>query len=353
MKKRTQGTFMVCLALFCACSKANFSEQPLQSRSESLLTISLSGQPLSKATGPNQGNQADDNYINTLEIFVFHADGENAGELDAYKKFTASDGLSNLQVKATTGNKHIYAVANSHRNDWKGINTLSKFQQITTNLQLDDVKNFVMVGSVSATLQVTTSVTFTVSRLAARICLSGIKTAFAGTPYEGQKLTNVKVWMLNVHSVKNVHDGQSSSNVILNNKKLMAPDVNACAMSGMLFDAVVPQVEDAGYRTPHYFYTYENTLESETSENRFTRLIVQADLNGKIYYYPVNINQVGYGYADANGHKGVKRNTAYEVGVTIFRPGSTDPDKPVEHGVLGVTLNVLDWNTTPVANPEF
>lgn len=348
-----QLSFFVCLVLVSACTKQQVSEQPSQHRSESLLTLSVTGRSASKASGSGQGNQADDNYINTLEIFIFHADGENAGELDAYKKFTAADGITNLQVKATTGNKKIYAVANSHRNDWNGVVTLSQFRQVTTNLQQDDVKNFIMVGEVSATLQVTTSITFAVSRLAARLCLSGIKTSFAGTPYEGMQLSNVKVWVLNAHSVKKVHDGSGGSDVILNDKKLVPADVNGCTMSGMLYDAITPSVGDAGYTTAHYFYTYENMPEQETVGNRFTRLVIQGDLNGKTYYYPVNVNQDGYGHVTGNGHKGVRRNTSYELSATIFRPGTTDPDKPVEHGALGITLNVLDWSVMPVANPEF
>lgn len=345
-------SLIAAIALF-SCSK-NSMHGPSLPREESSLTITLSsGQPDSKASGSGQGNQADDNYINTLDIFVFHADGENAGELDAYKRFTAADGISNLQMKATTGNKQIYAVANAHRADWKGIVSLTQFQAITTSLQQDDVKNFIMTGEVKVVLQVATTVSFSLSRLASRICVNGIKTSFAGTPYEGLQLSNVKAWLINAHSIKNVHDGAISGNVILNHKKLVTTDVNACKMSGMLYDAITPPIGDGGYSTSHYFYAYENTLESETAENRFTRLVIQADLNGKTYYYPVNINQDGYGYVPGNGHKGVKRNTSYEVNVTILRPGSTDPDKPVEHGALGVTLNVLNWVTTPVANPEF
>lgn len=326
---------------------------PVETSGESTLTINLSGTSIdSKAVG-SHGNQADDNYVNTLDIFVFNAAGENAGELDAYKRFTASDGITNLQLKATTGNKKIYVIANSHRPDWKGINTLAAFQAVQTSLQKDDVKNFIMTGNIDVTLQATTSVNIPISRLTARVQLASIKTAFAGGPYAGLKLTNVKVFLLNVHGVKNLHDGNITTPVILNSKVLNGTDVNGCTMLGMLYDAVTPAIDDTGYQTPHYFYAYENTLEAEAADNRFTRLVIQADLNGKTYYYPVNINREGYGYVASNGHKGVKRNTAYEINVTIMRPGSTDPDKPIQYGTLNVSLNVQNWVITPVANPEF
>lgn len=349
MKKLILITLASVLTISCTKNLPQAVEQP----GESILTINLTGASFdSKSTGSGHGLQADDNYINTLDVFIFHAAGELAGTLDIYKRFTAADGINNLQLKTTTGNKNIYAVANAHC-DWKGVNTLTAFKAAQSQLQKDDLRNFTMSGNLDVTLQATTSVNISISRLVGRIKLNSIKTAFAGTPYEGSKLSNVKVFLLNVHGVKNIHDGNITTPVLLNSKALSGTDVNGCTMLGMLYDAVTPQVDDAGYRTPHYFYAYENTLETETADNRYTRLVIQADLNGKTYYYPVNINQEGYGYVAANGHKGLKRNTAYEINVTIMRPGSTDPDKPLQYGTLNVSLTVQNWVVTPVANPEF
>lgn len=349
-------TVIGCMAfiIISACSKLSLpGAAGNPGEGESLLTINLTGDSESKASGAEHGIQAEDNYINTLEIFIFHAEGNKAGKLDAYKKFTPADGIRNLQIKATTGRKKMYVVANSHRGGWPGVNTLPEFQQERALLQEDNVKDYLMTGEADVTLQVATSVTLPVSRLVARVCLASIKGAFRGTPYEGCKLSNVKAYLINVHGVKHIHDGSLAVPVILNPKAPEETDINSCAMPGMLFEAVPAEIEDTGYTTPHYFYTYENRLETETERNRFTRLVIQADLNGNTYYYPVNINQPGYGYTALNAHRGVKRNTSYEIHVTILRPGSIDPDQPMEHGALSVNLNVLDWNTLPVANPEF
>lgn len=347
---------MGCMAFITllACTRQRIPVIPGEAgEKESLLTLTLAGSAESKASGAEHGVQAEDNYINTLEVFIFHTEGSKAGILDAYKKFTASDGISNLKIKATTGKKKIYAVVNSHRESWEGIYTLSGFQQERALLQEDNVKDYIMTGEADITLQVATSVTLTVSRLVARICLTGIKSLFRGTPYEGCQLSDVKAYLINVHGVKHIYDGNLSVPVILNRRALKEEDINACAMKGMLCEDIPALKDDTGYTVPHYFYTYENMPETETENNRFTRLVIQADLNGHTYYYPVNINQPGYGYAVSNNHRGIKRNTSYQINVTILRPGSTDPDKPMEHGALSVNLNVLDWNTLPVANPEF
>ena len=356
MNLSNMSTIAVCTAfmILSACSKQPTPGAGIETGAgESLLTISLAGRTAGKASGAGHGDQAEDNYINTLEVFIFHAGGSRAGQLDAYKKFTAADGIHNLQIKATTGRKKIYAVANSHRQDWTGIHTLQAFEQERAALREDNVKDYIMTGGAEVTLQVATSITLTVSRLAARICLGSIKSAFRGTPYEGCTLSNVKAYLINVHGEKHIYDGNLSVPLVLNRKVPQEADIKSCSMPGMLYEAVPVQIDDTGYTTPHYFYTYENMLEAETESNRFTRLVIQADLNGNTYYYPVNINQPGYGYVASNAHKGVRRNTSYEIHVTILRPGSADPDNPMAHGTLSINLNVLNWNTLPAANPEF
>jgi hypothetical protein len=184
--------------------------------------------------------------------------------------------------------------------------------------------------------------------------LASVKTSFAGTPWEGASLQNVKVYIINAAGDKLYHNGADQSTpTVLNSKKMVEADVNASAMTGMLKDDIQTNISDAGYNTLHSFYCYENVIDAETDVKRFTKLVIQADLNGKTYYYPISINREGFGYESSNGHMGVKRNTSYAVNVTILRPGSLDPDTPVEHAALKTSLNVVNWATVPTVNVTF
>lgn len=343
------GTVAVITA---SCVKTPIGEKTGQQPSSVYITIA----PESMATGNGQGVQSDDNTVQTLEIFIFRNEGDDAGKLDTYKKIEGADlvSLSDIKIQSTTGAKVIYAIANSHKNDWKGVMDITAFKNVLANLQTENLKNFTMTGSVEATLQITTSVTFSISRLVSRVVLTGIKTGFTGTPYEGSSLKNVKVYLTNVVGKKYyANGGDDPEKAVLNYQRSVAEDVNGCVMTGMLYDDVVPDITDSGYTIPHYFYCYENLLQAETPENRFTRLVIQGDLNGHTYYYPVNINRDQFGYTAANGHAGVQRNTSYELEVTILRPGSLHPDEIVEHGVLTTHLNILDWITVPTVHVIF
>ena len=155
------------------------------------------------------------------------------------------------------------------------------------------------------------------------------------------ELQNVKFYLTNEVGEKLYHNGNSPETVtILNSGKAVATDIRGCKMAGMLQESIPQSINDSGHPVPHYFYCYSNMLEQESETERYTKLIIQADLNGNTYYYPVPI-------------KGIERNSSYSIDVNIMRPGTLDPEQPLEKGTLDVTLNVLDWELLPKIDVEF
>ncbi len=334
---------MAAAAMLCSCSKKDVTGNVLQMQ-ESVVYINLNRESATRATGAGHGVQADDNNIQTLEIFIFRInEGQpDDGMLDGYRKFTAAEigNLTNLEVVSTTGKKIIYAVANSHRANWKDINTRVLFEQQTALLQQDNVRDFIMTGSTEAELQLASTVAFPIRRLVSRIQVSSIKTAFAGTPYEGMSLTGVKAYLTNVQAEKLVCNGNGDNTKVLSPNGYVEADAQGCIMPGMIYDDLGTDIGDSGYATPHYFYCYGNTFTEEDDSRKFTRVIIEGKLNGVTYYYPIAI-------------EGVERNSCYSVDVTIKRPGSLTPDSDVEIGTLLADVTVLDWSTIPGSTVEF
>lgn len=336
--------FMMAVAVMaCSCSK---EDQPVVAEDlmESVLYVNLKPQEGTKAVGNGHGIQSDDNHIQTLEIFVFRVnEGKpDDGVLDGYRKFTTAElgNLTNLEVQTTTGNKMIYAVANSHRANWKGINTRTLFEQQTALLAQENLKSFIMTGGTEARLQIASTVSFTIKRLVARIQVKSVRTAFKDGPYEGMELKNVKAYLLNAQAEKVIFDGSGDNLKVYNKGKAMEEDADACAMAGMIYDDLGTGISDAGYATPHYFYCFENGFAAENDTDKFTRVVIEGELNGSVYYYPVKLSEV-------------KRNCCYSVDVTIKRPGSLDPDSDVEKGTLSATVSVKDWEPLSESVVEF
>lgn len=358
----------VILAVIAGCSKSEEGVELKNEGEESVLYVNVApsngdaagiveggGFGGTKASGGGHGTTADDNSVQTLEIFVFNnGGGADNGVLESYQKFSGSSlsSLSSLKVKAKTGAKKIYAVANSHKENWAGITSLSQFSATVSSLKSENLKTFAMTGSTDALLSASTSVTIPVSRLVARVVLSNVKSAFSGTPYSGMTLSNVKVYMTNVSgSVLYATGATSSSPVLLNSRQMIAADCSGCAMSNMLNDDIAGTVGDAGHSTAHYFYCYENAVASETTSERYTRLVIQADLNGRTYYYPVDVNRDGYGWQ--SGAKGIKRNTSYAISVVISGPGASDPEEKITAGTITLSITVSDWATVPAVTVNF
>lgn len=330
-------------AMACSCTKEDVKsdEIPMQ---EGQLHISLVNDAATRATGDGHTAVADDNNINTLEVFIFRVNegGADDGIIDAYKRFTAEEmkTMSGLTIKTVTGKKMVYVVTNSHKSDWSDGMTRSSFEQQMAYLQNEDVKNFIMIAGKEVTVHLESTISMTLSRMVSRVKLNSVNVSFAGTPYEGDALQNVKAYLTNVQAQKLLIDGSGSNLKVLNSKKYVAEDMAGLTMQGMLYDELAESISGTTHSTPHYFYCYENNISEETETDRFTKLVIEGTLNGVTYYYPVPI-------------KDLKRNSCYSIDVKIYRPGSLDPEKAVEVGTLDLRLNIQTWNTVPGSVVEF
>lgn len=323
-----------------ACELQNCSECPEEGR-PATLSLTLSSSDVKSTETPVT---AEDNAVNTIDVFIFNGGtSSNYGQLDAYRRF--EDGSDVMEVHTTTGAKKICVIVNYTGEDMSSITDISQLQALTTSLQDETFGNLTMYGEKDVTMKAQTSETITVSRFISRVAVNSIITDFDGTPYEGAILSNCKIYLTNVHADKLLYNGNESTYpIVLNETRLSEDDVESTAQPGILMDEITVDIDDAGYTVPHYLYCYANETSDITSS---TKLILQADLNGTTYYYPVPVNQEGYGQPEENGHYGIRRNTVYTYSITVTRPGSLEPDIPLEPGVLDLNIVVEDWTLIP------
>lgn len=312
-------------------------------------TLSLTLEPTATRSTSAQ-SETQDNTINTLDVFIFR-NGEptsaDYGKLDTYTRFEG-ESLNDLTLETTTGPKLICIIVNSNISTYAGITTLDAFRSLTTRLQDETLGDFTMYGESSQTLGVTTSVSISVTRLISRICVTSIKTDFADNPYVGMSLTNCRLYLVNAHGEKHVYNGGSPTEAtILNPGGLVGEHVNSTLEAGLLMDNITEAIGDNGYSTAHYLYCFANETSDIASS---TKLVLQADLDGVTYYYPIPVNQDGYGHVDdgnGNTYFGVRGNSIYSYGITVTRPGSLDPDTPVVPGTLELSISTAEWNVIP------
>ena len=330
-------------AMASSCTKEEIRSEEIPGQ-EGLIKISLVNDVTTRASGDGHGDQYEDNNINTLEIFVFrvHEGAADDGMFDGYKKLTGNElgNLSNIVVKTTTGKKMVYVIANSQKEDWSDGVTRENIESQLVDLCKENVRNFVMFASQEVTVNSETALSLVLTRMVSRIRLNSVTVSFAGSPFAGVPLQNVKAYLTNVQAQKRLWDGSGSDLKIVNYKKYVPEDMTGITMQGMLYDELTESISETTYSTPHYYYCYENNMNIETDDNRFTRLVIEGTLDGITYYYPIPI-------------KNLRRNSSYTVDVKIYRPGSLDHDKDLEYGTLEMRLNVQGWNSIAGTVVEF
>lgn len=308
---------------------------------------------VTKATGALHTSQADDNFINNIAIFVFRKDAAKTLETYKYVRVTDQSMLNGITFETTTGNKNIFVIANSHDStQWTGIVSETQFLLKEANLKNEKLKDFTMSGRLdNAAITQSNSFNLILKRVVSKIVLNSLRTDFVGTPFQGMQLSNVKVYLTNVHKIRPyIENGTTTNPFIINPLQNTPSTYSDCQITGIVYDVPGVSINDTPYNTKHHFYAYENSISQESASEKFTKLVIEASLNGTTYYYPVDINREGYGGTTNNG---INRNTVYNLSIIIKRPGSTSPDQMVEKGTIVTSVTIADWDSENLGNVEF
>lgn len=265
----------------------------------------------------------DEVKVNTLQVFVFRGDA-----LDAY---ASAENVSEVTLSCTNGERSVYALVNAP--DMSHIS--SKTALLSTKSTLSDYPEygFEMIGHKDIILPQTSTVTIDVTRMVSRVILKQVTRNFTSSALADLEFKIDEVYLLNV--AEDTNYGLTD-----------APEhwINAGWYDGSLPELTHDNTEadiingDCWPMNCRY-YAYPNDSEDSTEEDwspRRTRLVLKTTLGGKVYYYPVTLPEL-------------EPNKSYEIeNLTITRPGSDNPDKPVTFQEATFDINVLPWSVVPV-----
>lgn len=268
-----------------------------------------------------------ENNVNDIQIFVF----DHNKMLEAYA--TGEGDETSITLSCSTGQKEIVALVNAR--PLSDVKSVTDLESRKTNLSDNTFNSFVMEGRVSATLKANSAVEVDVARIAARVAVTEIAVDFELNQHDEQTFQIKSMYLINV----------AGERTFLNSSKpdrwynKMKKEADAPSITGVTLDETYATVMSP-YSDVHYLYCYPNPTANDVIGGawsaRYTRLVVEAELGGKLYYYPVTLKD------------GIKSNTSYEIKMKITRPGSSSPDKPVDSMSAGFTVNVLPWSDAAV-----
>lgn len=266
--------------------------------------------------------------VENLTVFVFNEDGTQV-------EASAQSSTSDVEVSVSIGTKIVAAVVN-YPGSLSSFTGVDELESIISTLQ-DNRSSLVMYGKTAAiAVTASSNVDVNVSRLVSRVKIGKIINALTG-PHAGQDIDVNAVYLVNVagDASLGVACGNTYEPSAWYNKRRNATSVDGLVSEDC--DFTIGAADE--YETDMTFYCCPNpTLTDSSSEAwcpRFTRLVVEATIAGKTWYYPISV-------------PALRSNHSYEIpSLTITRLGSTDPDVPVEVGTAGFNVVVNEWVVVP------
>lgn len=295
--------------------------------------------------------------IQNVQIFVFRAGtGADAGMLDIAASYgfdtplnvSAGNYTTPSAIKCAAGEREVWAVVNDSEDRTAvngGVATLSDFKALTHELKNSSSVKLFMTGAKSATLTPgANTLTIPVKRLCASVILNSVRNDFSSPAYQKADMFRIEdCYLLNVPAIVNFGGTLEPSTITAAGwYGKTAAEASAPAKDLVFDDGGAGTVVNYGSTntTAHTFYSYPNNCAASTDavwSTRATLLVLEASINyGGVwtkYYYPVTIAG------------GLQSNKQYKVDVTVHRPGSTDPNRPVTFSDLTPTVTVTDWES--------
>ena len=260
--------------------------------------------------------------ISRLDIFVFNDD--ELRKLDSYSRIEAPQ-TPYITITSGAGDKLVVVLANCKGKSFTSAETWSydALEEVRWHLADEDPSKPVMSGECQICAGQAGYTPLQMTPLLSNVCLDFIKCNFAGRGYRSKTLENASVYLTNIsESSEILRQNGFRPSEIENYGALDRDFLSTMAHPEMIWSKVTP-----GQWSPVNLYCYPNDSSDAELGSPHTRMVVQGDIDGQTWYYPIEINQEGFGYS--SGPHGVSRNIKYSYSLLITRKGSTDPDTPV------------------------
>lgn len=329
--KPVLGTIMTltCLfpMLFCSCGR-------LESHSSGD-TESRMDEPVTFMTAKG----LDITCIKGLDIFTF--DDDRLGRLDSYQVADAS-GYERIRIHSRSGDKIVFISANSmtDRYGWGKVTSLRSLDDFYADLTDEDPYALLMNGTCRIKAGDGTPYEMDLRPLASEICLRSISCDFSGKSYAGAQLKNVSVYLTNVNTRCSITaEGAVKPTHIINNGMLNEDDIATFRYPETVFQRLGQTVGNRKVTADIRLYCYPNSSEKEGPGTPCTRLVIEGDIDGETYWWPIEVNG-----KDDDGEKGIYRNCRYVYDIVIRRKGMTDPDITIDTEDIDISIERKAWN---------
>ena len=276
--------------------------------------------------------------IEDLDIFVFRDD--RLQKLDCYQKVDAPSAWNN-ELISSSGDRIIVVCANTGRTmeDWFSISSLSWLERLTMSLEDEDLRHPFLSGTATVSAEDEEEDTDILLRpLFSIVELRSIRCDFSERPYAGESLEDVKVYLTNVNAECAILDSAGIlPSRIINAGGLREEDMQIFPDPSVIYREIDGSIKASPAYPDIQLACYPNNSISEGPGTPFTRLVIEAKVQGETFYWPLDINRTG-------GGQGIGRNERYIFDLTVTRKGTKDPDIPVRTEDIDIKFSIEKWD---------
>lgn len=265
--------------------------------------------------------------VSDYQILIYDM---NSRMLEAYARPEADS--DEISVNCRVGTKEVIVLANAP--DVQDVFSYDEFMRERSDLADNGIGELVMEGHSTVELTIAGgTVDIDLKRMVAKIVLDGITVDFENDQYDEEDFILKEIYLTNVAGdmsyLADVADPDEWYNKIVR-----VPDDT---VDPMIYESLndINLKDNKEYTDKHHFYCYPNPYEDDpfTSDRwspRPTRLVVEAMLDGVLYYYPVTLPKLN-------------RNTKYHVTLHIARPGATSVEQDMDKYTASFNINIVEW----------
>ena len=320
MKKIVLTVSAIICAVCTGCLKQEKSGYE-ENNVKGALTINVEGAVQNTSKSSGTALQSDEDRVGSVQIFLFSEDGKI--EVQAYS------GNSSVTIVSTMGRKTLGVVVNCP--EIAGVTRLSELNSKLTLLQDNAPDSFVMYKTQTVDMDAAQkSVDVKVKRLVCKIVVKKISNRMTLEAYRGSPVRIKGIYLINVAGEASM-DCSAVPGVWLNR-------IEKESSTNSLY-AEFPSEVSIAYNeddiSGHYFYCYPNPVEEDSSaaqwSARHTRLVIEAEVDGKTCYYPATLPVL-------------EPNKVYIVNdFVLTRVGTDKADEVTATGNMDFSLQIEPW----------
>ena len=310
------------LAAMISCERNEGSHSVNTGADKAMLEVRM----VSEDTKVSGEGGDEEKSVSDYQVLVYDMSSRS---LESYAK--PDPDAVDVQFECRLGEKEIVVLANAP--DMSDMISYDAFLVKKSYLADNSEGNLVMEGNASMDLSLSGgSVTVDLRRMVSKVILDGITVDFEHDEYDDLDFILKKIYLTNVAGDM-TYSAETADPALWYNKIVQTSSDD---VDGMILETFtdVNLKGATDYTSSHHFYCYPNPYENDDFSLQWsprpTRLVVEAELGGEVFYYPVSLPVL-------------ERNNRYHVTLHIVRPGAKTPEQEMDRQAASFTINIVGW----------